>query len=215
MGGQGPAYQESEIYTSYVYMVDSQVGGRPGRLPFHRGAGRPLFSPHEATRVMTRVLRRTGLVLASLFACGCSGAAVADPEVASAPQELAVLEYGYQPTFLGGTTYLRLNRSGAVTYSYSSHPHTGSGGRIVNEDWTLAEDEAQRALAALVAAGLFELGMGGEGAFPAHRFTLTLEGGQERVQPAELPAPVWEVLRPLLAHADPERWQGSGPPGGE
>jgi hypothetical protein len=44
------------------------------------------------------------------------------------PTKVDAFSYLYQPTILGSQMHLGMSRSGRVSYSFSSQPHTGSGG---------------------------------------------------------------------------------------
>ena len=114
---------------------------------------------------------------------------------------------------LGSATSIGLNRSGYVSYSYSSQPHTGLGGHTVAKEWHIPKEEAGQILDALVNAGILELGIDGENKFPSHRFTLCSKGWQKAIRPAHLPDAVWKQMLPLMMHAHPEMWKKDTQPG--
>jgi hypothetical protein len=50
------------------------------------------------------------------------------------PTKVDAFSYLYQPTILGSQMHLGMSRSGRVSYSFSSQPHTGSGGLAARDD---------------------------------------------------------------------------------
>ena len=162
-----------------------------------------------------RTIRQLSILVLIVVGCGCCQT-VPRNERGGEPQwptELEAFQYSYSPKVFGGVANLGLNRTGYVSYSYSSHPHTGSGGHTVVKTWHIPEQEAGQILDNLVSAGILELGMDGETTFPAHDFTLSSNGWQKMIRPARLPEAVWKQLLPLMMYAHPEMWQEDTQPG--
>jgi hypothetical protein len=150
-----------------------------------------------------------GIIVLLIIGCGRLKALPDDQESTRWPTTLEALQYYYSPKVLGSGTSLGLNRSGYVSYSYSSQPHTGSGGNIVVKEWRIPEQEAAQILDALVNAGILELGIGMDGGIkmPSHVLTFSSKGWQKVIRPTRLPDAVWKQMLSLMVHAHPEMWK--------
>lgn len=105
----------------------------------------------------------------------------------------------------GPSGRLSVAADGAVTYSSSSAPHTGSGGVVVKKEWALTKEEKAELFAKLVEAGLLELGAD-RSAPHGHGFWVSSGKWVLPLNGAKVPDKVIAVLRPLLAKADPDMW---------
>lgn len=101
---------------------------------------------------------------------------------------------------------LSIAADGKVRYFYSSDPHTGSGGRVVQKEWTLTKEEKAELFGKLVAAGLLDL-PDGHGVPFASGLLVTSGKWRRHLSSVKVPDKVMDLLRPLLAKAHPELWK--------
>lgn len=118
--------------------------------------------------------------------------------------------YSFTPRVLGSATTLSVHKDGKVTYSYASAPHTGSGGKTVLKEWTLAEHDRAALLGGLVEDGLLSHEDTGGGKFPNHYVAVSYGRWGLSMHPKELSEKVLKRVRPLLQKAHPEEW-GAAP----
>jgi len=130
------------------------------------------------------------------------------------PTRLEAFSYQYMPTAFGSKTDVGMDRSGHVSYGFSSAPHTGSGGQTTTKDWHISKKEAEQFLDSLVSTGVLDLGMVGAAKYPLHYFEFASKGWQKKSRPARLPDSIWKQMLPLMIHAHPEMWQENTRPEG-
>ena len=128
------------------------------------------------------------------------------------PNKLDAVRYEYAPELLGSATYLGLNRSGYVSYSFSSEPHTGSGGETAVKQWNIPPEEASKLLDALVEKRILDLTLEGQTKYPSNAFRLSADGWNKVVIPKVVPDEIWQLWLPLLIEADPYRWNKASQP---
>jgi len=157
-------------------------------------------------------MRTYGLLGIMMLVSGCSRHLVETQDSTTWPTKLDAFDYSYSPKVFGSVTHLGVNRSGYVSYSFASKPHTGSGGQTVVKEWHISKDEAEQILDTLVNVGLLELGMDGDAKFPAHRFTVSSKGWQKAIRPARLPDAIWRQILSLMMQAHPTMWQEDSQP---
>jgi hypothetical protein len=103
----------------------------------------------------------------------------------------------------GGT--LTIAADGKVNYFFSSAPHTGSGGRVVQKEWTITKDEKAALFGKLVDAGLLDLPTG-HGVMFAGGFQVSSGKWKLALGGAKVPDKIVELLAPLLLKADAGTW---------
>jgi len=109
---------------------------------------------------------------------------------------------------LGPTGSLSISKDGKVQYFYSSAPHTGSGGRVVQQKWELSKEERTTLFRKLVDDGLLETE---EGKSFLESIRVTHGRWWRMLAPDKVPEKAMAHLRPLLAKADPELWSEKKP----
>src|SRR6187402_3381424 len=72
-----------------------------------------------------------------------------------APVDSLQYTFGNGGAFGAGGS-LSISADGKVAYFYSSAPHTGSGGRVVRQNWELSKGERTELFRKLVADGLLD-----------------------------------------------------------
>lgn len=114
---------------------------------------------------------------------------------------------GTAPAAFGGGS-LRIAKDGKVSYHYSSDPFTGSGGRVVQQEWTLTKDELKELFAKMVADGLLE---GTDSRSSLGGVQVTSGRWRTGIAADTVPTKALQHLRPLLTRADPRLWPEVAP----
>jgi hypothetical protein len=115
------------------------------------------------------------------------------------------LTYAFGAGAFGPGGAFGITADGKVSYFYSSAPHTGSGGHVVQKEWTLTKEEKAELFGKLVEAGLLDLPEG-HGVPFANGFVVSTGKWRLNLSSVKVPDKVMALLRPLLAKADPELW---------
>jgi hypothetical protein len=109
--------------------------------------------------------------------------------------------------FHGPMVDLSITRKGKIHYLYSTAPHTGSGGRVVNKDWEISSEDASILLDGLVSDGLLNAKViYNEKDFPSHHVTMSYGEWQRSHYLKELPDKVYQRILPLMNKVHPEVW---------
>lgn len=103
---------------------------------------------------------------------------------------------------------LHIANDGKVSYSHSTAPFTGSGGRVTKKSWELAPAERDELFARLVADGLLE---GGEHGLMWGDLQVTSGRWRASLKAQKVPATAMRHLRPLLEKAHPALWAEKEP----
>ncbi|MBM3980167.1 MAG: hypothetical protein FJ304_07750 [Planctomycetes bacterium] len=107
---------------------------------------------------------------------------------------------------LGAGGSLTVAKDGKVTYTYSSAPFTGSGGRVVKKEWALSKDELKALFAKLVADGLLD----GDANPDAHS-GIRVTSGRWYAYIEQVPEKAMAHIKVLLVKADPVLWEEKKP----
>lgn len=106
------------------------------------------------------------------------------------------------PAFGAGGS-LTVSKDGKVTYTYSSAPFTGSGGRVVKKEWELSKNELKELFAKLVTDGLLD---GGDAGDVFYGIRVTSGRWYSYLPPEQVPEKAMAHIKALLVKADPVLW---------
>ena len=119
------------------------------------------------------------------------------------PIDSLTYTFGEGGGLAGGGGRLTITKEGKVSYSFSSHPFTGSGGRVVQTSWELSKEERNELFRKLVDGGLLEAE---DGDTVTGGIRVTSGRWRATLAAEKVPDKAMAHLRPLLTKADPVKW---------